>query len=121
MRILIVDDDLQIRRALRFLLEREGYEVLEAGDGKQGMNLYGQDPTDLVITDLVMPEKGGIELIQEMLNDFPEAKIIAITGGGLVPPEKLLASADRLGILAGIQKPFAAGDVLDTVRKVLET
>ena len=76
-RILIIDDDDLIRQMLRDVLEREGYDVADASDGKQGLRVFMENPADMVVTDLVMPEKEGIEIIMELRRDFPELKIIA--------------------------------------------
>ena len=81
-RILIIDDEEKFRKMLRQMLERAGHEVVEAPDGKEGVKLYREKLTDLIITDIFMPEKEGIQTIKELKRDFPEAKIIAISGGG---------------------------------------
>jgi len=86
-RILVIDDDIQILEMLGQTLEREGYEVVDALDGKEGMRLYREAPTDLVITDIVMPEKEGVETIMELKRDFPDVKIIAMSGGGQINSE----------------------------------
>ena len=71
-RILIIDDDTQLRQMLRQLLERQGYEVADAPDGREAMKLYRRSPADLIITDIIMPEKEGIETIIELTNPgFP--------------------------------------------------
>jgi len=81
-RILLIDDDAPVRRTLRKMLERQGYEVEEAPDGKAGLTLYQENPADLIITDLIMPEMEGIETIMELRRRFPDVKIIAMSGGG---------------------------------------
>lgn len=91
--ILIIDDDDQIREMLRQMLERAGYEVTDAPNGKVAMKLYREQPADLIITDLIMPGKEGIETIIELRRDFPEVKIIAISGGGRIAPRDYLAMA----------------------------
>jgi len=68
-RILIIDDDVQILYALRHTLEREGYEVADAPHGKEGTRLYRENPADLIITDIIMPEKEGIEIINGTQNE----------------------------------------------------
>jgi len=77
--ILIIDDDPQILDMLGQTLKREGHEVLEALDGKEGLKLYRENPTDLVITDIIMAETEGIETIMKLQRDFPDVKIIAIS------------------------------------------
>ena len=103
--ILIIDDDNQFREMLRQMIERDGYEVIEASDGKEGIALYRKNPTDLIITDLIMPEKDGIETIQELKKDFPEIKIIAISGGGRLGPNDYLQLAKMLGAQRTLTKP----------------
>ena len=95
--IIIIDDDDQIREMLKQMLAREGYEILTASNGKEGIRLYRERQTDLIITDIVMPEKDGLETIMELRKDFPEVKVIAMSGGGRNGPESYLQVAKRLG------------------------
>lgn len=81
-RILVIDDEPQVRAMLRQMLEREGYEVVEAEEGEEGMRRYREQPVDLVITDILMPQKEGIETIRALRRTNPGVKIIAISGGG---------------------------------------
>jgi DNA-binding NtrC family response regulator len=81
-RILVIDDDEQILRTLHQVLEMEGHEVLDAPNGKEGMRIFEEHGADLVVTDIVMPEKEGIETIKELHEGNPDLKIIAISGGG---------------------------------------
>jgi len=74
--ILIIDDEPQIRSMLKLMLERDGYEVVEAPDGIEGIRIYRQNPTDLIITDLIMPNKDGIGMIIDLKKEFPDVKII---------------------------------------------
>jgi CheY-like chemotaxis protein len=85
-RILIIDDDGQFLAMLRQMLERNGYRIVEVANGEEGIKLYRENPTDLIITDLIIPEKEGIESIIELRQDFPDVKIIAISGGGRINP-----------------------------------
>src|SRR5690606_36148924 len=84
--ILIIDDDGSIRRVLRTSLERAGHTVEEAKNGAIGMALYREAPVDLVITDLFMPDQDGIETIQQLRDEFPDATILAISGGAVGGP-----------------------------------
>ena len=120
-RILVIDDDPRMVGLLRQTLEAAGYEVAGAGDGKQGLSLFRQNPADLVIVDLIMimPEKEGMETIQELRAHFPETKIIAISGGGRVRPDPLLSAARRLGADRAFLKPFYPGEILEAVRELL--
>jgi DNA-binding response OmpR family regulator len=118
--ILVMDDDEQVRAMLRQALEREGYEVLDAPDGKEGMRLFREQGADLIITDLIMPEKEGLETIMELRRDFPDVKIIAISGGGRVSADEYLDQAYKFGARVILTKPFALEELLDAVRELLE-
>ena len=84
--ILVVDDEISIRRLLAKALESDGYDVIEASDGEEGMKLFRENPADLIITDIVMPKKGGHDFINEILEEFPDVKIIAISGKNFWAP-----------------------------------
>ncbi len=118
--ILIIDDDTKILEMLRQTLEREGHEVVGALDGKEGLRLYRENPTDLIITDLIMPEKEGIETIMELYNDFPDVKIIAISGGGRLDPGQYLSMAKSFGAQYTFAKPVEREKLLKAVRELLE-
>jgi CheY-like chemotaxis protein len=117
-RILIIDDDSQILDMLRQTLERDGHEVVDASDGKEGLILYRKNPTDLIITDLIMPEKEGIETIMELRQDFPDVKIIAISGGGRLEPGQYLSMAKSFGVQYTFAKPVEREDLLEAVREL---
>ena len=119
-RILIIDDDEQILRTLHQVLEMEGHEVLDAPNGKEGMKIYEKRGADLVITDIVMPEKEGIETIKELQEDNPDLKIIAISGGGTVDPRVYLHLAENLGAMRTLVKPFTREQLLTAVSDLLE-
>lgn len=114
-RILIIDDEKQFRQALRQVLEKDGYQVIEARDGQEGMQCYRNTPADLVIMDLIMPEMEGIETIMELRREFGDMKIIAVTGGD----RYLLDAARHLGAQHIFQKPFEMNDLLDAVQEQL--
>ena len=97
--ILVIDDEPQLQNLLTQILELEGYEVIVASNGKEGIEKFRQQPTDIIITDIVMPEKEGLETIMELRNDFPEVKIIAMSGGGRVDLKEYLKMAKRFGKL----------------------
>ncbi len=119
-RILIIEDDVQFRKMLRQMLEREAYEILEAPDGAEGLKIYREEPTDIVITDILMEGKDGIETIIELRRDFPEVKIIAMSGGGRIAPEYYLNMAQKLGSLQTLTKPFDRKELLEAVRNILK-
>ena len=116
--ILIIDDEEPIRALLRTTLEAAGYEVTEAANGRIGLALYRHKPTDLVITDLLMPELNGLDMILELTRSFLDAKVIAISGGG--GEENVLDLAKLLGARRTFQKPFSIPRLLDAVRYELE-
>jgi YesN/AraC family two-component response regulator len=119
-RILIVDDEEMFRQMLRQMLEMAGYEVLEAANGEAGIALFREQHADLVITDIFMPQKEGIETIREMKREFPEVKIIAVTGGGYRRRGfEYLQFADMVGADCSLSKPFERQELLDAVEKVL--
>jgi len=119
-RILIIDDDDIIRRMLRLMLTKAGYDVLDAADGKEGIERFRENDVDLVITDLIMPEKEGLEMIMELKTDFPDVKIIAMSGGAQMGPEGYLQLADALGAQRTLKKPIAREDLLAAIEEILD-
>jgi CheY-like chemotaxis protein len=117
-RILVVDDEDEVRLSLRRMLESAGYEVLEASDGQEAMKVCRSRPLDLVITDIFMPGQEGMETIQALRREFPSVKIIAITGKA---SEVYLKTARLLGAQATLQKPLRLDPLLEAVRAVLGT
>ncbi len=119
-RILIIDDEQQIRSMLRLMLERDGYEVVEAPDGIEGIRAYRQKPADLIITDLIMPNKDGIGMIIELQKEFPDVKIIAMSGGGLNKPDGYLKGAKKLGAAYTLTKPIDREKMLRAVKNTIK-
>ncbi len=119
-KILVIDDEPAIRALLSKILEREGFFVITASDGKEGMKLFIKDPVDLVITDLIMPEKEGMEVIMELKKKYPGVPVIAISGGGLNTPESYLNTAKLLGVSAVLEKPVRKEKFLEVVRHALK-
>ena len=118
-RVLVIDDEPQIRSLLRLILERDGFEVEEASDGMEGIKIYRQNPVDLIISDLIMPNKDGIGMIIELKNEFPDVKIIAMSGGGLNKPEGYLEGAKKLGAQRTLTKPIDRDELLRAVKDML--
>ena len=117
--ILIIDDDDQFRKMLRKMLKFAGYtNICEASNGQQGLELFAENHPDLIITDMVMPEKLGIDTIMEIRQDFPNAKIIAVSGGGSFGPEIELDMAARLGVRT-FKKPFEHQEILSAIHELL--
>jgi CheY-like chemotaxis protein len=110
-RILVVDDDNAVRLLLRSMLERRGHSVVEAENGAEGLQYYRAAPADLVITDIQMPVMDGLQMIKALRDDFPTAKIIAISGekGGLAAAQPLSQGT--------FEKPLYMQEFLDAVQK----
>ena len=116
-RILIIDDDVAVRTTVRHLLERAGYQIVEAGDGREGSRML--DGVDLVITDLLMPEVDGVDLLGMIRREGRTVPVIAMSGGGKVDSKSYLDVARALGAFATIAKPFELEHLLSTVRDAL--
>ena len=116
--ILLIDDDDDFRTMLRTALEQDGYVVEEARNGREGSQRYRTASADLVIIDLLMPEQEGLETIQALRQEFPEVKIIAISGG--TGRLNFLPLARIFGALRTLQKPFTLQQLHDVVREVLQ-
>ena len=112
--ILIIEDEEGVRVLLRTTLEAAGYEVMEAANGRQGLALYRHRPTDLIITDILMPELNGLDILLELTREFLHAKVIAISGVG--GEENVLDAAKLLGARRTFHKPFSMTKLLDAVR-----
>jgi DNA-binding NtrC family response regulator len=119
-RIMVVDDDASIRRTLQILLSKAGYEVMQARDGLEAVRLWRDRGGDLVITDLHMPEKDGIETIIELLSYSPGIRIIAMSGGGQTKRLDLLGNMALLGSVFTIEKPFTLTEMMTMVGHALK-
>ena len=117
-RILIIDDDDQFRRMLQITLKKAGYEADTASNGQKGLDFLAKHSVDLVITDIVMPDKEGIETIAEICRKFHGLKIIAISGGGRIGPQSYLDLAGQLGALRTFAKPLVMIEFLAAVREL---
>lgn len=118
-RILIIDDNDQVRLSLRMALEDADYSVEEAADGVAGLRLFHQKPVDLIITDLIMPEKEGLETILDLKKDSPETKIIAISGDCNADPDSYLFTAKAMGASRTFKKPINLAELLDAIEELL--
>lgn len=118
-RILVIDDDEQIRFLLQQMLEQEGFEVDVAQDGRIGMMLHRKNPAELVITDIIMPDQEGLETIQQFRQEFPKVKIIAISGGGRIGPESYLVLAKKFGAMKTFVKPIDRDELLEAIQELL--
>ncbi len=119
-RILVVDDEEQIRSMLTQMLENEGFTVDTAENGEVGMDLITKHDYDLVITDMIMPVKDGLKLIMEMVREYPDLPILAISGGGAIKAERYLTMAGYLGDdIVTLEKPFKRDTLLALVNEQL--
>ncbi|UCH92505.1 MAG: response regulator [Candidatus Aminicenantes bacterium] len=117
-RVLIVDDDFQMREMLGVILEHKGYEVTKASNGNKAITLQGEKPFDIIITDIIMPGKEGLETISELRHSYPGLKIIAMSGGGRHRPEGYLELASQYGADRVLAKPFGSWEILGLVREL---
>lgn len=118
-RILVIDDDEWIRSALAAALRKLGHEVKEAQDGNEGLRLHYAAPGDLVLTDIVMPEKEGLDVIRRLHADFPTVPIIAMSGYFAHSSGLYLHLAKKLGAHAVLAKPIEVDDLRRTVDTLL--
>lgn len=119
-RILVIDDDENTRDILRRMLTRRGYEVLEAENGFEGIRCFQEEGADLVVTDVLMPEKEGLETIQELREEFPSLKIIVMSGGGkLGNAGDFLMIAKIFGAAYSFQKPIPREKFLGAVEALI--
>jgi CheY-like chemotaxis protein len=110
--VLIVDDNADMRSFVKIVLERAGFEAQGAADGERALDLQCAHPVDVLITDIFMPERDGIELIHQFKSAFPQVKIIAMSGGGRISKTDYLSFAADIGADRVLRKPFAAYTLL---------
>lgn len=118
-RILLVEDEDSLRHMLGLILRKMGHEVMEAANGKEALELCLVEPPDVVVTDLVMPDKEGLETIREIRQLQPDIKIIAMSGGGRVNATDYLAIARKLGADQTLTKPFSNEALAAAIRSVI--
>lgn len=118
-RILIIDDDQYVRDVLRHMLEPEGYEVDDACNGDDGVRIFSEQRQDLVITDILMPGMGGVQIIMELRLLSPDVKIIAISSGDQIAPEYYLKMIKNFDTLYEMKKPIMREPLLQAVRSIL--
>ena len=118
-RVLLIDDNESLRTSLRRILVQAGHEVTEASNGGAALQAYRREPPDLVITDIVMPDKEGLETIRELRRFDPNAKIIAMSGAAEGRADPYLTLALRLGATWALAKPFSREEVLTAIAEVL--
>ncbi|MBI9076471.1 MAG: response regulator [Desulfatibacillum sp.] len=118
--ILIIDDEKEICTVFQMTLERAGYSVRSALDGDEGIRLFKENPAELLIVDIIMPEKDGIETIVEIRRAFPGVKIVAVSGGGRISSDEYLKMAKTLGANITLEKPVTRDVLLKAVKDLLE-
>lgn len=120
-KILLIDDEELIRLALGEILENAGFQVRTAGSGAEGLAAFKADIPHLVITDIVMPDCDGLEVIMSIKEKSPATRIIAISGGGnTLPMTNCIEFARNLGVARAIQKPIHPDLLVQVVREVME-
>lgn len=117
--ILVVDDDATVLRMLTQVMQRDGHTVIQAEDGEVALRLFRQQPTDVIITDILMPNKEGLELISEAREISPGVRIIAYSGGGKMQPENYLEFATGMGADRVFTKPVPITDLSVAVQEML--
>ena len=115
--ILVIEDDEMVLNMLESMLQQAGYRVASATNGVDGLKRCRRDPADLVITDIMMPQKDGVETIRELRKEFPDVKIIAVTG--FRGRFNRLAAAENVGAHRTLLKPFTQAELLDLVEDLL--
>lgn len=118
-KVLVIEDNQQVLYSYKRMLELAGHQVVGAVNGNEGTRLYREDPADVVITDMVMPEKDGMETIMELRKDYPGVKIIAVSGGGAIGPYCYLMTAQRLGANRILTKPIDKSELVKAVVDVV--
>ena len=117
--VLVIDDDPVVCAVVQRVLEGGGFSVAEAGDAQSGRSRFAELNPDLVIVDILMPGKEGIATILELRESNPDARILAMTGGGSFAAGEVLRIAELVGADNSLQKPFAPGELLATVQRCL--
>lgn len=120
-KILIIDDEAMVRYSLKIVLENAGHEVVEAENGVDGLSKISGHSFDVVVTDIIMPEKEGVGTIIEMKTKYPSLPVIAISGGGPDGYTGYLETAKALGADRTLEKPVSAEALLDAVANCLST
>lgn len=118
--ILVVDDEPLIREGLKVALEMEGYHAQIAADGKEAVKMVKMSNPNILITDIIMPEKDGIEVICDVKRFNPNIKILAISGGGRISAQEHLKIAKQLGANSVLAKPFSTEELMFEIKQMAE-
>jgi DNA-binding response OmpR family regulator len=117
---MVVDDNTSMREAVCEMLQQSGYETVSVENGRFAAQIHRSEPVDLIITDLFMPDTDGLELIYQFRHEFPNVKIIAVSGGGSRGLVELLSVAKKMGAQRALMKPFAWEELLAAVQEMLD-
>lgn len=117
--ILVIEDEPLVRDTIQLSLETAGYNVIIASNGREGVALLKHTKVDIIVTDLIMPEQEGLETIRIVRHDYPDVKIIAISGGGRHVGSDYLKAANLLGAHYSLRKPFAMAHLKECVAACL--
>ena len=120
-RVLVIDDDPDVRTTIRWILEAEGFVVSLAANGQEGLDLLRREPADVVVTDIFMPEKEGIETIAELRRSFPQLPIFVVSGGGSARNTDYTVVARELGAQQIFKKPLDPQKLIDALHETLGT
>lgn len=119
--VLVIDDDVQLRRSLTRFLERGGHEVLEAADGEVAVRRLAHNRVDVVVCDVFMPGMNGFDFLMTVRDQFPDVRIIMMSGGGEIGQMPVLEAATKLGASAVFAKPFRMQAMLDAIEADVST
>jgi CheY-like chemotaxis protein len=117
--ILVADDDPLIRSTMQKMLTKVGHTVIEAANGVEAEEAFGKGPVDLLITDIIMPDKEGLMLVRDLRKRAPGLRIIAMSGGGRSGAFTLLEAATQFGADAVLRKPFRVGELIAAVNAAI--
>ena len=120
MKVLLVEDDPMILQALKVALERDHLDVVTASNGNEALEHLSTQKIDVVVTDIIMPDKEGIETIATIKRDYADIKIIAMSSGGRSGLPDLLEMAKKIGANAVLKKPFKSTELLEKIRELYE-
>ena len=117
-RILVIDDNEDFAELIRHFLNAEGFSVAIAMDGRIGLEIQRHQPADIIVTDIFMPRQDGVETIAALRTEFPQARIIAMTGRESLTDYDALRVADELGAVKTFKKPFDIPDLVAVVKEL---
>ncbi len=117
-KLLVIDDEKGLRQMYRELFEERGYEVVTAEDGNKGIELFGSEQPAVVILDIIMPEKEGVETMMELKKLDPNVKVIAVSGGGQIKAQEYLKVMQHFGAEFTFQKPVSTTELLGAVKQL---